>query len=155
MNYLRKMEWIHLEQVERKTNKKNRFDFLHILIPIAFGGIIYYLISPDVIFVKIMDSLLKFNIHITEMNMDSLTLRFIRNYFLDMLWGYALVFSLFFINDNNTARIKGILVIAFGFSTIIEILQVTPIMKGTFDIYDIIVELLAEVIAVFIIKNIY
>lgn len=34
-----------------------------------------------------------------------------------------------------------------------EILQLTPFVEGTFDVLDIIVEFLAEVVAVFIIKK--
>jgi hypothetical protein len=42
--------------------------------------------------------------------------------------------------------------IAFAFSSFMELLQLTPIVNGTFDVYDIMAELIAEVIAVFIIK---
>ena len=42
--------------------------------------------------------------------------------------------------------------IAFIFSAIMELLQITPVVQGTFDIWDIMVELIAELVAVFIIK---
>ncbi|MBQ8280038.1 MAG: hypothetical protein IJZ23_09385 [Roseburia sp.] len=85
--------------------------------------------------------------------MNNLMIRFVRNYFMDMLWGYALVFALFLIEGNNAAELKKIFIVAFAFSAIMEILQMTPIAKGTFDVCDIIAEFFAEVIAVFIIKN--
>lgn len=44
-------------------------------------------------------------------------------------------------------------VIAGMFSTIMEVLQVTGCVKGTFDVMDIIVEIIAELMAVFIIKR--
>lgn len=70
-----------------------------------------------------------------------------------MLWAYALVIALFFVIGNNTVSVLKILSIAFSFTVILEILQITPIAEGTFDFYDIVVEFLAEVIAVLIIKK--
>ncbi|MFT3982916.1 MAG: hypothetical protein QM697_03335 [Lachnospiraceae bacterium] len=84
---------------------------------------------------------------------DNLIFKFIRNYFLDMLWAYAFVIAMFFVIDNNTASVLKILFIAFSFSVILEILQMTPVAEGTFDLCDIAVEFLAEVVAVLIIKK--
>lgn len=78
--------------------------------------------------------------------------KFIRNYFLDMLWAYALVFALSLIICRNAAQLWETFMIAFIFSAIMELLQITPIVQGTFDIWDIMVELIAELVAVFIIK---
>ena len=61
--------------------------------------------------------------------------------------------QLYFILDNNTASLFKIFVIAYVFSVIIEILQLTSFVKGTFDVFDLVVELIAEIAAVFIIKN--
>lgn len=70
-----------------------------------------------------------------------------------MMWGYALIFALFYLLGNNTAMLVKIFFVAFLFSAAMEILQLTPIARGTFDICDIFVEFLAEIIAVFIIKK--
>lgn len=154
MSYLRKTEWSLLGQVERKISKKqNKFIVINIIIPIILGALIYYLISPEVIFVRQIDNCLRTNSHIGNISMNNLMIRFVRNYFMDMLWGYALVFALFLIEGNNAAELKKIFIVAFAFSAIMEILQMTPIAKGTFDVCDIIAEFFAEVIAVFIIKN--
>lgn len=72
-----------------------------------------------------------------------------------MLWAYALVIALFYFIGNNAASLSKIFLIAFSFSVALEILQVTPIAEGTFDLYDITVEFLAEIIAVFIIKILF
>lgn len=134
-----------------RTNKK--IFLLNIIIPIVIGTSIYYLLSPQVIFVKKIDSILGINFHFTYVISQNVIFQLIRYYFLDMLWGYALVFALFFILDNNTAELLKSFVIACSFSTTMELLQTTPFAKGTFDVYDIIVEFLAEVFAVFIIKH--
>ncbi|MCR5272705.1 MAG: hypothetical protein K6E13_06960 [Lachnospiraceae bacterium] len=78
----------------------------------------------------------------------------VRNFVPDFLWGYALVFALSFFIDNNAAGLKKILITALVFSAVMESLQLTVFVGGTFDVLDIAVEFLAEVIAVFIIKNI-
>ena len=79
-------------------------------------------------------------------------MKFVRNYLLDMMWAYALVFTLFFIMGNKTAELLKILTIATVFSAGIEILQLTPFVRGTFDILDIIAEFFAGIAAGFIIK---
>ena len=66
---------------------------------------------------------------------------------------YALVFSLMLVTGNKTAYVWKMFVIAGMFSTIMEVLQVTGCVKGTFDVMDIIVEIIAELMAVFIIKR--
>ncbi|NLG05346.1 MAG: hypothetical protein GX567_16215 [Clostridia bacterium] len=137
-----------------KHKNCNKLLIVNIMIPIIVGAIIYYLLSPDVIFVTYINSIFSMdfysNIHIHQNGF----IVFIRNYVLDMLWGYSLIFSLFYIYGNNTAKLYRILMIGWTFSALIEILQLTPIVKGTFDICDIVVELLSELFAVFIIKKI-
>ena len=71
----------------------------------------------------------------------------------DMLWAYALVFSLMLVTGNKTADVWKMFVIAGMFSTIMEVLQVTGCVKGTFDVMDIIVEIIAELMAVFLSKT--
>ena len=130
----------------------NKIIALNIFSPIVLGAVIYYLISPEVLFVKQIDELLGQSFHFSGFSTDNLLMQFIRNHFLDMLWGYALVFALFFVLGNNAAVLWKTFLIAFSFSTAMEILQITPIAKGTFDMWDIIAEFLAEAVAVFIIK---
>lgn len=132
--------------------KEKVFLIINIVTPLLIGVVIYYLISPDVIFVKRIDEVFGKAIHIHCSSTNSLTLRFVRNYMPDMMWGYALVFALYFNLGNNTAELMKIFIIAFAFSAVIEILQLTSIVNGTFDVFDIIVEFLAEAAAVFIIK---
>lgn len=129
------------------------FLLANMIVPILTGAVIYYVTSPDVIFVRQLDTILGMRVHMYDISNHSTIVRFIRYYALDMLWGYALVFALYFILDNNTASLFKIFVIAYVFSVIIEILQLTSFVKGTFDVFDLVVELIAEIAAVFIIKN--
>jgi hypothetical protein len=127
---------------------------LNVICPIIVGAFIYYLTSPNVIFVKIIDAVIGgiISFHISPIN--NIFFRLIRNYFLDMLWGYALVFALFYIFDNNAVKTGKLFGVAFSFSSVLEILQIMPFVQGTFDIFDIAVEFLAEGIAAFIINYI-
>jgi hypothetical protein len=125
----------------------------NIIIPICLGAGIYYLISPDVIFVKQIDYFIGCSFHVSITNVNPAIIRFIRNYLLDMLWGYALVFTVFYLLGNKAAVLWNAFIISFLFSVVMEVLQITSIARGTFDLYDIMVELLAEIVAVFIIRK--
>jgi len=129
---------------------KKSFAYANIFIPILTGGLLYCITSPEVIFVRNIDSMLKVSLHI---GMNNTFVRIIRSYMPDMLWAYALVFSLMLVTGNKTAYIWKIFVIASMFSTIMEIFQITEYVKGTFDTMDIIVEIIAELTAVLIIKK--
>jgi hypothetical protein len=134
-------------------NPKKIFLMINIFAPLSLAAIVYYVISPDVIFVAWLDSLLGRGVHLDNIRFGTEAVRFIRNYVLDMMWGYALVFALYFIMGNNAAGLTKLIIIASVFSTVMELLQLTPFVRGTFDVLDIIVEILAEATAVFIIKK--
>ena len=101
-------------------------------------------------FVQNIDRLLGVSLHV---GMENTFVVNLRSYMPDMLWAYALVFSLMLVTGNKTAYVWKMFVIAGMFSTIMEVLQVTGCVKGTFDVMDIIVEIIAELMAVFIIKR--
>lgn len=135
------------------NKKTNIIIVLNCLIPLLIGTVIYYFFSSDVIFVKHIDEIIRCRVRFDSMLEGNWILRFVRFYVLDMLWAYALVFALHFLIGNNTANLKKVFLIAFAFSTTMEILQLTSLAEGTFDYLDIFFEFLAEVLAVFIIKN--
>ena len=125
---------------------------LNVIVPILLGAVIYYIFSPEVIFVKKIDEILGINWHIEVEQVNEIW-KFIRNHFLDMLWSYALVFALFYILDNDAAKLKVALIISFMTSCIMEMLQLFSIARGTFDLWDITWMLVAQGIAAFIIKK--
>ncbi len=129
---------------------KKCFAYANISLPILAGSLLYYVTSPEVIFVKNIDRLLGVSLHVGTENTFVIHLR---SYVPDMLWAYALVFSLMLITGNKTADVWKMFVIAGMFSTIMEVLQITGYVKGIFDVMDIIVEIIAELMAVFIIKR--
>ena len=116
---------------------KKIFIYANISLPILVGSLFYYVTSPQVIFAQNIDSLLGVSLHVGTENTFVVNLR---SYMPDMLWAYALVFSLMLVTGNKTAYVWKMFVIAGMFSTIMEVLQV-------------IVEIIAELMAVFIIKR--
>ncbi len=126
---------------------------LNFAVPLLAGAVFYYLFSPDAVFVKVIDGITGRGVHFPGALRTNGVLRFVRFYLLDALWAYALVFALCFILNNNTAKLWGILGMAFALSASMEILQLTPLAEGTFDFWDILTEALSEVLAVFIIKK--
>ena len=141
--------------MERRCKHKEKMMLANMIFPLMFGAIFYYLLSPDVIFVKRMDQFLGMGIHIGNIDLNCAFIRLLRNYLPDMLWGYALVFALYKIIGNKEAGVWKAFVTAFLFSTVMECLQLTTFVRGTFDVFDIVGELLSEVAAVFIIKNFF
>lgn len=128
---------------------------LHIICPITAGALIYCLAAPDVIFIKKAEDFIGWTVHLQMFPAGSALLRFVRNYLPDMMWGYSLVFTLFYIIGNNAASIWKVFWMAFPFSVVMEMMQKTSFVSGTFDVFDIVVEFLAEVIAACIIYKLY
>lgn len=139
--------------MNKRTKNKKLFPILNILIPILSGAIFYYLSSPDVWFVEIMDRFLGIAFHPLSMDGSNPIYYFFRCYGLDMLWAYAFVFALSVMIGHNSNDRLSIFIIAVVFSTGMELLQQTHWVAGTFDVLDIVFELLAELIAFIQIKR--
>ncbi len=131
------------------------FLYMNCILPILLGGVIYYLISPDVLFVQQIDTFVGRGIHLENIDRTLVVVRFLRNYLLDILWSYALYFAVVIILGRGTKNAVRALWIAGLFSVAMEVLQLTPMFPGTFDICDIIFEFLAEAAAYCISKKLY
>lgn len=125
----------------------------NIIVPILLGALLYFIVAPDVIFVNVLGSFMGSETAVVSQPETFLDY-FVRYYMMDMLWGYSLVFALFLCLGNNAA-IKKVFIIAFVFSTVMELLQLTTIVPGVFDVWDILMEGIAEAIAAFIIKTLF
>lgn len=142
--------------------KIRRVFLLQVLCPLFIGAFIYFCLSPEAIFVRIL---------VPEMGRDfkecelvkELARSPVRIFLPDMLWSYALVWMLYLImktettdtvfEKNKSVGLQEIFSIAFVFSAVMEILQLVPAITGTFDPVDILVEALAEILAVLNIKT--
>lgn len=125
---------------------------LHIAVPLIMGAVIYYLISPEVIFIKMFSNHGGITTPL-KLNQSHVIYRFIRNYFLDMLWAYALMNTLIFLIGKSSSTIKISVSIAVIFTVILEGVQLTSFVSGTFDVWDIMVEIIGELFAVWMNKK--
>lgn len=148
------MRRLQLVKEIKNMNRKTLMT-LHIICPIAVGSLIYSMASPDVIFIKKTADFIGKTICISVFPADSVFLRLVRNYLPDMMWGYSLVFALFCIIGNNAAGVWKAFGIAFPFSAAMEMIQKASFVPGTFDVFDIFVEVLSETAAACIIYKLY
>ena len=135
--------------------KKKAFCIFNIIFPLLVGAVIYWFTSTDVIFVEVVRSIWGRPIHTGIGNIGGGIARLVRYYMSDILWAYALVFALYLAVGSNAARVKTAFVIAVVFSAVMEVIQLSPVIPGTFDVIDILVEATAEAIAALIIKKQY
>ncbi len=122
----------------RKSSKFYIICILNSFISLLIGVIVYILFREQ----TYINKLLSFAFHFSE----SVFIDFLRFYLVDALWAYSLVFSLsIFINEFTAGAIS------FIFSFVWEIMQKYSVVRGTFDILDILMYLSACIVAVLII----
>lgn len=129
---------------------KKYFITLNVIVPLLIGAAIYYVISPNTLFVKFIDSHLEIAYHAT-VNTDNIMIKIIRFYLLDFLWAYALMNSatLFFELTKRT------IMIIISFEVMMELIQLLPSIKGTFDVCDIGVEIFANILVILLSRRKY
>ena len=129
---------------------KSVFMLSNILLPLLAGASLYVISSPNVIFLRYFK--LRVDVASEFINVYIWFWPILRNYIPDMLWGYSLVFAVYMIIDDNAASMR-MLFYVLVFSIALELLQLFPMIPGTFDLLDIFVEGVAEMLAVIIIKK--
>ena len=121
---------------------------INILVPIVVGFLLYAVVFGDAILVNgvikgigiTIDPLIKNHNHATLL---------VRYYLADMLWAYSLTFACYAILRDIVYCIR----VAIPFSVLIECLQIVPGVPGVFDLYDILVEMVAVFFAVFVLRK--
>lgn len=122
---------------------KKEFILLNVIAPVLIGAIIYYLFFPEAVFVRLIDNLLGSSYHI-PVNVDNILIKLIRFYFLDFLWAYALMSAVILIFKNDSR----VFVIILIFEIVLELIQLLPSIRGTFDVCDIGIEILASILVI-------
>ncbi len=125
--------------------KKNIFLILNIIIPLL-AGLGIYVFMKDTTYIN--DFLgLSFN-YVPKTFIGT----FIVNWFCDFLWSYAFVFTLYLVLEPFSKRIIISPVITVIVGTALELMQKSGTLTGTFDWWDIAVELVAVLVAVAVLK---
>lgn len=115
------------------------FATLTVLLPLILGGAIYYLLSPQVFFVQILDGFLGIK-RIEPIVALSKLPAGIRYYFTDFLWAFALCGAVFLITKDSRYAIPACLISSIGLGICLELCQSSGIVSGTFDLGDIAAE---------------
>ena len=131
---------------------ENGFIALNVIIPLILGLLIYLAVSREVVFIKLISGSLGYSNN-EGMTLGSFVATRLRYYLPDMLWGYSLVFALFFVCGREQPALVPVWILAGIFAAIMESLQLISAVPGSFDPMDMVVEIAAGLLAVFIIKN--
>ena len=125
-----------------------RFCILNIVLPLVIGTIVYVHVKPSAPISQLIYFLLHIETPVLNIKPTGIH-RFIQYYLCDILWSYSLTFALSLYLGKD--RLLLAYVIAASFSTMVEVLQLLPQVLGSFDIFDIIVQLIACTIGIHII----
>lgn len=116
------------------------------VIPLLLAAIFYFLFCPDVYFVKYICNFLRITSFHNVFD-DQWVFVLFRNYLPDFLWAFSLMYfgKCIYASRKKYDLIFGIII---AFQIFLEIMQLTSLITGTFDILDIFVELLADIIVI-------
>lgn len=127
---------------------------LNIFIPLIIGFFVYVFFCPDTYI-----SILFFKFYPLHPINDSFENFFhspfqilIRSYLCDSLWAYALLFSVSLLLRQSKNNLLISIIVCASFESIIEFLQMFPNIPGTFDLYDILIEIMTTIFAAMVIK---
>lgn len=130
---------------------KKIFLFGNIAIPLTSGFLIYLFFYKNTYINTAVESFMGFSLPYFYFN--NAFHHFLTCWACDFLWAYALTFSLFFCLKSFKSPLPLTFIVSALFSTVIESLQLFGIISGTFDIWDILMELTAIAFAVIILKK--
>ena len=122
--------------------RRNAIYLLNIIFPLI-GGLIIYLTKVENTYIS--DFFAAFHIVKNHINYPPL----IRFYACDFLWAYSLFFGIRLSLGDELRGMNSInaLLVATIVAIVLELLQIIKRVPGTFDVFDIVVELIAIVIA--------
>lgn len=122
---------------------KKTIILLNVTAPIIIGAVFYYIFGRDIVFVELIDNVLGFSMHITNTG-NNFGIKMARCYLPDFLWAYALMSAVLLFWGYD----KRIIALVIVYETVLELLQLFSCVKGTFDVWDILIEILAGIIVI-------
>lgn len=126
----------------------NKFYIWNIMLPLVIGTIVYVYVKPSAPISQLIYFILHISPPVLNIKLTGIH-RFIQYYLCDILWSYSLTFALSLYLGKD--RLLLAYAIAASFSTLVEVLQLLHQVLGSFDIFDIIVQLIACTISIHII----
>ena len=126
-----------------------------VLLPIVIAGAVYYIFFPDVWFVRRIDELTGTGLHLSggDLFMNRPVYRLLRFYGFDFVWAFSLSNAVrLILGDGKRTRVSAFLT-ASAAASATEFLQLFQAFPGTFDIWDIAVEIIGAFLATLMIKK--
>lgn len=130
-------------------NKRN-YAVLSIFIPLFIGAFFYVFMAPETYVSKFIQNVIDKDF-LKPSFYSSWIFRILRNHLCDILWAWSLSTALFSITELFSLSFA----MAVFFESFMEILQKLGFVPGTFDILDIIFEMLTSFIAVYVMYRKY
>lgn len=133
------------------NNKRRLFTALNILLPLIAGVMVYIFIQKNTHLENVLVGI--FAVDFKPLIWSGWTYTFTICWLCDVLWAYSLTFSLWAVLCPWKNAVLFSVVLAFVAGVSFELLQFFEVMSGTFDIFDIILELMAASLAAVVIKR--
>lgn len=137
--------------------KKNKPFLIHVFIPLIIGGLIYVFFRSKML--RLFDWINMIGLSDIVNEIRTITYPFkeiLPNWFLnslpDGLWVYSFSAMLFFTSKNYFIQNKILLMLPFVLVLIMEVLQLLHIICGTFDILDLVISLIMNLLLIAILK---
>lgn len=131
------------------------FTLINIVLPLAFGGLIYVITRPDTYISQWVYRVLHLSIssNVVKNVLPRWLWLFLCNFSADILWAYSLTFAVYAIFHDCSRCMYLVFTVCILFEAGVEILQLFGILNGTFDCLDIAFEICATAIASLNIKH--
>lgn len=120
-------------------------NILFIILPLIFGLIIYILSDRDVFISKLIFNLIPFSF--SSLNIRHPVFLFFRNHMCDFFWAVSLESCIGLILLNCKKQFLISIIISVVLSVLLELFQLFGIISGTFDIFDLLFETIAIIMA--------
>lgn len=133
---------------------KNRcetiFIVFNILVPLAIGAYIYAYWGGDTYFGNWIRRFLT----VPKVNIDADIIKFIRNWGCDFIWSYTLFFELYASTKSMVSSIHYAVICSILVESV-QLIQLDFVKCGTFDLLDIVVEIIAACTAAIVLSFYY
>ena len=124
---------------------------IYVFAPVFIGAILYYIFCPDVYFVNKIDEIFGlYGCHIF-VPISNIFIKFLRYYLMDFLWSFSLMAIVWIVFYD--LGINKLILAVIGFEVVMELIQLFPRVIGAFDIYDIVVEIIANILVIYLLSK--
>lgn len=134
------------------TRRCRRFLFYSIntILPLLIGGAVYIGVRGDTYISGFIYRIT--GIQFRQIVLPAWLAFTARNFLSDFMWAYSLAFALSVVFRYSRRNTMVVLGMSFTFVVTIEFLQKTRAFSGTFDVFDILLESIAIILALVFIK---